>query len=324
MDVCQPRLLIGTCFAVLAACGESTDTGLLRLNPVAPQLSVTEQPVDLGSTYFDLSYANRSPLHKLDLHLPASGKRPYPVVVWVHGGAWWGGDKALSSGDPVLRLLTSGIAVASINYRLSQHALFPAQIHDLKAAVRWLRANAPRYGLDTSRVGTWGQSSGAHLAALLGTSSGVASLTDPSLGNPTMSDRVDAVVDWAGPIRFLTMDAELKANGCPPYAGIGHNSPRSPPSRLLGAAIQTVPSKATAADPETYVDSRDPPFLIQHGTSDCLVPMQQSRTMSQRLAKVIGPSKVTLHLFPGIGHGGPPFYAISNTSFIASWFKSQL
>src|SRR5262249_3763894 len=109
---------------------------------------------------------------RLDLYVPAKADAPVPVIVWIHGGAWLGGSKA--GGGPALAFVGKGYAVASINYRLSQHAVFPAQIEDCKAAIRWLRANAKRYNLNPERIGVWGASAGGHRVALLGTSRGLA------------------------------------------------------------------------------------------------------------------------------------------------------
>jgi acetyl esterase/lipase len=272
----------------------------------------------------DLAYATRSTQHKLDLHLPTVGKAPFPVVVWIHGGAWLNGDKRLAPSASQLHLLKYGVAVASVNYRFSSQALFPAQIQDVKAAVRWIRGNAKKYGLDTARVAAWGSSAGGYLAALLGTSGGVASLSDLTLGNPTMSDRVTAVVDFYGPAEFLTLDAEMKAIRCPLAGGIGFNSPKSPPSLLLGAAIQTVPARAASANPATYIDAKDPPFLIQHGSADCQIPRQQSANLQARLVKALGTGKVIFQLLPGAGHGGAAFYKLSNTTFVATWLKAKM
>ena len=134
----------------------------------------------------------------LDLYLPEGAPRPLPLVVWIHGGGWRNGAKEQT---PARRLVERGYAVASINYRLSGEAIFPAQIHDCKAAVRWLRANAAKYGLDAGRVAAWGSSAGGHLVALLGTSGGIMEL-EGGLGNADQSSRVQAVVDFFGPHGF--------------------------------------------------------------------------------------------------------------------------
>ena len=152
----------------------------------------------------DLEYvAGGHERQRLDLYTPEKADGPLPVIVWVHGGAWMGGAK--DAGVPALPFVGKGYAVASINYRFSQHAAFPAQIEDCKAAIRWLKANAKAFDLDPERIGVWGASSGGHLVTLLGTSGGVKDLEGRG-GNADQSSRVRAVVDL-GPTDFLQMDA---------------------------------------------------------------------------------------------------------------------
>ena len=278
-----------------------------------------------GSTALtDIAYATRSPAQKLDLYLPTSGTRPYPVVLWIHGGGWRTGDKTLGGSAPPLQLTSQGIAVVSANYRLSGEAKFPAQIQDVKAAVRWIRANAARYGLNPMRVGAWGLSAGAHLAALLGTSAGVAALTDLSLGNSTMSDRVNTVVTWALPQNFLRLDYQLSLDGCPLYAGTGHNAASSPESQLMGAPIQTISTLVQAASPRTYVGAGDARFLLQHGKLDCTIPWQQSQGLAQVLNNALGASQAQLDLFPTARHGGPEFTSATNVARVITYLKATI
>jgi acetyl esterase/lipase len=176
--------------------------------------------------------------------------------------------------------------------------VFPAQIHDLKAAVRWLRANAAQYGIDPERVGAWGESSGAHLVALLGTSAGVPML-EGTLGPAGPSSAVRAVVDWYGPTDFLQMDAHRLPEG------MAHDPADSPESRLVGGPIQSRKVIVQAANPVTYVGADDPPFLIFHGDRDPLVPHHQSVLLHAALAAAGVP--VTLHTLAGAGHGTPEF-----------------
>ncbi len=136
---------------------------------------------------------------------------------------------------PMLEGLKRHYAVVAVNYRLSWEATFPALVHDVKAAVRWIRANAQRYHLDPDRIAAWGGSAGAYLAAMLGTSAGVSELEDPSLGNPEQPSHVQAVVAWFGPTDFLKMDEQLTERGLPPPAGTEHNGANSPESLLLGS-----------------------------------------------------------------------------------------
>ena len=188
----------------------------------------------------------------------------------MHGGAWRGGSKER---NPALRFLDKGYAVAGINYRLSQHALFPAQIQDCKAAIRWLRTHAPQYGCDGNRVGVWGSSAGGHLVALLGTTGDVPTFdTGPNL---TVSSRVQAVCDWFGPTDFLRMNDVLGA--------MDHDAADSPESRLVGGPIQENREAVVRANPISYITFDDPPFLIMHGDQDQLVPPNQSELLYHAL-----------------------------------------
>jgi acetyl esterase/lipase len=269
----------------------------------------------------DVAYASVSATQKLDLYLPTVGSGPFPVVVIVHGGAFMFGDKAdHASLIGAKEFLAAGYAVASINYRLSGEARFPAQIWDVKAAVRFLRAHAARYKLNHGKFGVFGASAGGHLVSLLGTSAGVAQLEGAELGNAEQSSRVQAVVDWFGPIDFLQMDAQFAGTSCPKT----HNAKDSPESRLMGAPIQTIPAIVNTANPMTYITPDDPPFLIEHGTEDCTIPPPQSRNFADALRKVIGAEKVTYVPLEGEGHGGSKFETEENLKEIIRFFDRHL
>lgn len=244
--------------------------------------------------YGDIEYARvdgRSLL--LDLYLPREGTGPWPLVVWIHGGAWCMGDKNESVALPLLRF---GLAVASVEYRFSQEAIFPAQIHDCKAAVRWLRANAGRFGLDPDHIGAWGPSAGGHLAVLLGTSCGIRELEGEVGGNLHCSSRVQAVCDWFGPTDLTQMDAHALSGST-----LVHNAPDSPESRLIGGPILENKDKAARANPLTYIRRGElPPFLIMHGDRDDIVPYHQSVLLYEALKKA--GAEVELVTVAGAGH----------------------
>jgi acetyl esterase/lipase len=239
----------------------------------------------------DLAYGPHE-RNKLDLYVPP-GDGAKPLVIWVHGGGWAAGSKGPN--NPALPLLARGYAVAAINYRLSQHAPFPAQIEDCKAAVRYLRAHAGEYGLDPDHFGAWGASAGGHLVALLGTSGGVQELEGDG-SNSGVSSRVQAVVDWFGPVDLTKM-----AEQAGPNSQLDHNAPNSPESKLLGGPVQEKKELAAKANPVTYASKDDPPFLIIHGDKDPLVPHRQSEMLADAL-KSAGVD-VTLVIVPGAGHG---------------------
>ncbi len=234
----------------------------------------------------------------LDIYRPEKPSGPLPVVLWVYGGAFRMGSKDDGQTAGALWLTQRGYAVAAFNYRLSPVAKFPAQTYDCKAAVRWLRAHASEYQLDPNRIAAWGASAGGHLSAMLGASGGVTDL-EGDLGNPDQSSRVQAVVDFYGPTDFLLMDSQAIPGG------MKHDPPDSPESELIGGPIQENKEKTARANPITYVNPGDPPFLILHGERDPLVPVGQSAILFDALRKA--GVQVTFHRIAGAGHGGPDF-----------------
>ncbi len=243
--------------------------------------------------------------NRLDLYLPEKAEGPLPLVVWIHGGAWWAGSK---EGCPAVPLATKGYAVASINYRLSQHALFPAQIEDCKAAIRWLRANAAKYRLDPDHIGVWGSSAGGHLVAMLGTTGNVKELEGEG-GNLDQSSRVQCVVDWFGPTDMATMGKQA-------------DNPGTPVAKLIGGPVQEKKEMARNASPLTYVSKDSAPFLIMHGDQDNTVPLDQSEVLAKALKKA--GVEVDLVIVKGNGHGGPGFNTVENRKLIEDFFAKHL
>jgi acetyl esterase/lipase len=249
----------------------------------------------------DLEYARpeSGPL-SLDLYLPGAGG-PFPAIVWIHGGAFRSGNKAGIWYRPILNQTRRGYAVASIDYRLSGAAKFPALVGDAKAAVRWLRANAARYNLKTDRMLAAGESAGGYQAAMLGTTGGVAELEGAS-GDLQQSSRVQGVIDFFGPTDFLAMDDGASSCKTP----LVHRAPDSPESQLLGCNLDACPAgKLKASNPISYVSADAPPFLIMHGTADCQVPHSQSQRLYDAL-RAAG-VRAELRLLPDVGHGDPRF-----------------
>jgi acetyl esterase/lipase len=274
--------------------------------------------------YLDIPYAHLSSAEKLDIYLPDEGEGPFPVIVSIHGGAFMGGDKADAQVMPMLEGLKRGYAVVSVNYRLSWEARFPALIQDVKAAIRWIRANAERYRFDKDEIAAWGRSAGGYLSTMLGISAGVKELEDLGLGNPDQPCNVQAVVDWFGPTNFLTMDELLTEGGMPPEAGMEHNGVNSPESLLLGEQITKIPELVKAANPETYITSAAPPFFIEHGTNDDTVPVQHSIGLASKLRKVIGEDKVVLELIEGAAHEDPKFETPENVKKVLAFLDRTL
>ncbi len=258
----------------------------------------------------DVAYVpNGHERQKLDLFIPPGATNPLPLIIWVHGGAWQAGSKEQC---PALPYLSRGYAVASLNYRLSQHAVFPAQIEDCKAAVRWLRAHAKENGIDPERFAVWGASAGGHLVALLGTTGDVKKFdVGENLG---VSSRVQAVVDFFGPTDFTQM-----AKDSLPNSPFDHDAPDAPEAKLIGGAVQENKDKAAAANPITYVSKDDSSFLIMHGSKDNVVPYQQSELLRDALQKAGVP--VTLKIVEGAGHG---FGGREIEQQVAEFFDQQL
>ena len=223
---------------------------------------------------------------KLDLAIPREGNGPFPALVCIHGGGWRGGDrKQLAKSIEVFA--GRGYVAATISYRLTHVAAFPAQIEDCKAAVRWLRANAAKYHIDPDRIGAIGFSAGGHLACLLGTTRASDALEGTG-GNPTQSSRVQAVVSFFGPTDFTTKNwsDDLEKSVLVP---------------LVGASFGDRPDLYKRASPVTYVNREAPPFLFFHGTKDDLVNIRHSRLLAEKLQAVGVDAKVIE--VEGEGHG---------------------
>jgi len=255
---------------------------------------------------------------KLDLYLPTNAPTPMPLVIYIFGGAWMAGGRGLNPqipfSQPFLGICSHGCALAAIDYRLSGVAKWPAQIQDVRGAVRWLRANAAAYNLDPQRFGAWGDSSGAHLAEILGLCNAPSSTVGNATvnlegnigGNLNCSDRVQAVCDWFGPSDLLRMNSYYTANLT------NDDIATSPQSLLIGAPIQTVPELTATAHPLIYVHPNGPPFLIIHGTADGTVAFNQSELFNAALAGA-GADVAFLPNF-GADHGSP----------ISSWSNASI
>ncbi len=301
--------------AALAACGGSGGA------PGAANTPVSAGTPSAGAVYRDLAYGADSPAQRLDLYLPPRGEAPYPVVIGIHGGGFMSGSKTDGQIAPVLEALKRGYAVVGLDYRLSPAARFPAAINDVKAAVRWLRAHADEYRLDGTRIAVWGDSAGGNLAALAGTSGGVTALAGPHPADAGRSDRVQAVVDWFGPVSFLRTDQDFRAAG---FSRASVDAPSSFISQYLGAPPTQAPAKVRAADPITYISPGDPPILIEHGTADCTVPVGQSVRLAGAYAAGVGAGAVTLHLLKGAGHVDAAFYTKAHVNHVLDWLDAQL
>lgn len=277
------------------------------------------QPTFSGLTY---ATVGGQPL-LLDLYLPAGGASPRPLVIWIHGGGWSGGSR-FPAGNAAA-LVQRGFAVASIDYRLTSQAgqwgsepvTFPAQIHDVKGAIRWLRANAAQFNFDHTRFGVWGSSAGGHLVALAATSGNAPQLEGDVGDNLAFWSGVQAGADYFGPTDILNMNLDVTT---PPGSAIDHDAWNSPESRLIGfdqpdqgvgvlranftnpaAPFPFYAALVTQVNPITWVDASDPPMFLAHGDSDTSVPWRQSLRLHNALDGV-GVFN-DFRIIPGAGHG---------------------
>ena len=253
-----------------------------------------------------------------DLHLPARGVATGAAIVYLHGGGWAVGSRrrfgrAFTAWSPTpFELLTrAGFAVASVDYRLSGEARFPAQLHDVKAAIRWVRGNAASLGVDPARVVVWGESAGGHLAVLAGLTAGRADLEGDLGMHLDMSSAVCGVVDWYGPMNLLSLGSQHRAAGTDKRP----DDPASWESSMVGAPLRSDPDRTRAASPITYVHAGAPPIQIHHGTDDTMVPFAQSLEFVDALSAAGG--NVELIVVEGSDHfwtGAPDLAAIFDAS----------
>jgi acetyl esterase/lipase len=310
LSVCTPvrwTILLGA--LALGACGGGSDSEAADTTTVSGSAS---------ATITNVAYASASSAQKLDVYVPA-GNGPFPAVVLIHGGAFMVGDKG-GEANNAKALTDKGYVAVSINYRLSAEAQFPAQVYDVKAAVRFLRANAATYRINPDKIGSWGASAGGNLSAMLGTTGGVAELEGAELGNAGYSSRVTASVDWFGPINFATMDAEAQALGFT----ISTNAATSPESKYLGAAVPSVPEKVAKANPASYITADDAAFFIQAGSADKNIPYTQSASFHSALVAVKGADKASYELINGAGHGTSEFSTTANLAKVIAFFDKHL
>jgi len=251
----------------------------------------------------------------LDIYVPpASLPRPkagFPLVVQIHGGGWMIGDKRLSGPfvdwpSVLASLAATGYVVAAVDYRLSSEAQFPVQVQDVKASIRWLRMNAAKYGINSQRVVAWGESAGAHLAALAAVSCGARGLEPTEASNPfgivsdlttkATSDCVQGGIAWFGVFDMTTIQAQARE-----AHALSRDERDAPEWRLLGCfATQCRPAQLAAASPVTYVDKNDPPELLIVGTADTTVPSEQTMQMAEKLESL--GVKHELLVLPGVSH----------------------
>ena len=284
----------------------------------------------------DIKYlADASNAQYMDAYFPEIKEgQKVPAILFIHGGAWWMGSARSNNTFLVDQLVKAGYAVFALNYRLTNEALFPRQMNDAKAAVRWIRAHAKEYGIDADHIGTIGDSSGGHLAGMLGTTSNLKGLMMGDIAdNAEYSSSVQAVVDLFGPMNGLT--AEQQGKDAAQEAGnlqMGYDGEGSFYSTFVGVPIRTAretdPTPVQLADPGMYAHTLDPKtapgFLIQHGTKDTTVPLASSKEFADTVTKYIGKDKVTFEIFEGATHENERFFEEKNCKHIIEFFDKYL
>lgn len=259
----------------------------------------------------DIEFAKIDDLSlKLDLYQPVGAASP-PLIVWVHGGAWRAGSK---DSMPLHELVKRGYAIASVDYRLSPVAKFPAQVHDCKAAIRFLRAKAKQYGYDASKIGIAGSSAGGHLVAEVGVTNGHPKLEGKIGNHLEQSSSVQAIVDYYGPTNFLTILKQSTPHGL---------SVRVPALQLLlGSQPEENAALAKLASPVFHVDRNDPPLLMIHGDADPQVPINQSHELHGRYKQLGLPAR--LEVIHGGAHGGSEFYDQARINLVDQFMTAHL
>jgi acetyl esterase/lipase len=259
----------------------------------------------------DVPYATVQEIElKLDFY-PSKIDGVSPLIVWVHGGAWRRGSR---SNVPIRRLTEDGFSIASLDYRLSGTARFPAQVQDIKAGIRFLRAHAKRFQVDPDRIVIAGASAGGHLAALVGVSDSVAPLEDLAMGNSHVKSRVAAIVSLYGASNLQTILSQSTPHGL---------SVREPALQLLlGDLPDAKPDLARLASPVEHVDSTDPPLLLFHGDQDPQMPINQSHELQGVYQRTGLP--VSFDVLHGAAHGGKAFYDDKNLKRMSDWIRNQI
>lgn len=259
-----------------------------------------------------IAYAADSAAQVCDIHLP-EGEGPFPVIVLVHGGGFLFGDQAMPILQPVIRAANAhGYAVVSVDYRKSSEAVFPAALADVKAAVRFVRANAADYGFDAGRIAVWGESAGAYLSLMTALTPNVEALNGGVSDNSGISSEVTALVSFYAPVEFYTMYDE---------AGNPDGAAASFESKFLGQDISADETTAYTTYWETYAGQipGDLKVWIQAGDADQRVPCTQSENFAARIVNYIGSANVEFSLIPGAGHEDDAFYTDENLNAVFAW-----
>jgi acetyl esterase/lipase len=267
-----------------------------------PKPGTMETPtIDFGGIkrkFLDIPYASQSPSQKLDILLPPEGDGPFPTLIFIHGGAFVFGNKRDTQFLQAIDGINRGYAVVTVEYRLGYEAKYPAPLFDVKAAIRFLRANAVTYRLDADRFASCGDSGGGYYAVMAAATQDNPAFEDLSMGNAAYSSAVKAVVSWFGVFDMIAQEKELQKIGGP--------DPNLPDYRRvwLGAGVSEIEGLVHFTNPLNFITASFPPVFIQHGSADRTVPYLQAFLLEERVRTVCGPGHAVLEIMEGYNHGG--------------------
>ncbi|WP_320051700.1 alpha/beta hydrolase [uncultured Acetobacteroides sp.] len=274
--------------------------------------SSKERNVDMSQfskTALNILYTgNRNSRQTLDIAYPSMGNPPYKTIILFHGGGWMSGDKQSETIASIFQATTQGYAVVSVNYRLSDEVKWPKPLYDAKAAIRFIRANAGKYHLDTRKLVAWGASAGGHIVEMLAATNNLPAFEDLSMGNRDASSAVQGVVSWYG-------IADVSALG---------DQGTIPANKIMGFDVHANKARTHDASPIQLVTPRFPPILLVHGTNDQIVPYQQSVNMQKRVNEVTGKETAKLVLYKGASHGDGAIKSKSNVAKCLDFVDSIL
>lgn len=318
--------LIGILAFSFTACGKDSDKKNVKEDgQIASKESEKDKkpqkPLE-AREFRDVVYDTHSEAQKLDLYLPETGEGPFPLVVFIHGGAWFGGDKADGQEAAWVTLRSQGYAVASINYRLSGEAAHPAGILDCKTAIRYLRANAEQYHLDEEHIAVAGDSAGGHYALMTALTEDYPDFLDLSGSYAQEDSGVCCVVAWY-PMTDLETAWQMVQAGI--YMGLGDDVVWSSLEDFIGEDIANVTQeKLSTASPIRYISEEMVPVLLQHGSADTICPVEQSRSFYREAAQVAGEESVQLDIMEGAEHGDPVFETPENMERIGKFLDKYM
>lgn len=279
--------------------------------------------IDVGAVkrkFLDVSYAGESPNQTLDIFLPPEGEGPFPTLIYVHGGGFYLGDKRDAQLHCAYDGINHGYAVVSVGYRLAGEAKYPAGLFDVKAAIRFLRANAVKYSLDGDRFGSCGDSAGGFYVIMAAATQGNLAFEDLSLGNVHYSSAVQSVVSWFGVFDIVALYEE--------NAKLSDPNPSFPDMdvKLFGAQSTEIRGLMHFTNPNHFITPSFPPVYILHGAEDQTVPVSQAYQLEERVRQLCGKGRVKLEIMEGYGHGGvePRWNDEENNDKVLAFFDKHL